>query len=73
MQWCKLGAELWGSSLAEKDQGILVKNKLNVSQQCALLAKRANGVLGCLRKSTAIRQREMILPLWSALVRHHLE
>lgn len=55
MQWYKLGADLWESSLAEKDQGILAKNKLNVSQHYALLAKKANGVLGCLRKSTASR------------------
>lgn len=55
MQWYKLGADLWGSSLAEKDQGILVKYKLNVSQHCALLAKKANSVLSCLRKCTASR------------------
>lgn len=56
------------STLAERDLGVL----LNVSQQRALPAK-TNGVLGCIRQTTANRSREVVLPLSSAMVRPHLE
>ncbi|PKU48658.1 rna-directed dna polymerase from mobile element jockey-like [Limosa lapponica baueri] len=61
------------SSSAEKDLGVLVNTKLNMSQQCVLAPKKANGVLGCVIQSTASKLREVIPPLYSLQVRPNLE
>lgn len=50
-----------------------MSEKLGISQQCVLAAQVPSHILGCIKISVASRSREVILPLYFALFRPHLD
>jgi len=72
MHQYRLGADLEKGS-AEKDLDVLVDTRLAISQQCALVAEKPNGILWYIKQSMASRLRVILFLLHSALMRPHLE
>ncbi|XP_065442239.1 dynein axonemal assembly factor 11 isoform X1 [Chrysemys picta bellii] len=69
----RMGRDCLGRSTAERDLGVIVDHKLNMSQQHDAVAKKANMILGCINRCVVSKTGEVILPLYSALVRPQLE
>ncbi|RMC05517.1 hypothetical protein DUI87_18711 [Hirundo rustica rustica] len=68
LQHYRLGTVWPDSGQAKRDLRVLIGSSLNMVQQCAQLAKKANSILAYIRNSVASRTREVILPLCSALM-----
>jgi len=69
----RLGREQIKSTPEEKDLGVFVRKNLNMTWQCVLTAQKANHILSCFTRSVTSGARPVILPLYCALVRPHLE
>ena len=67
-----LGKEI-ESVQQEKDLGVVITNDLKSSNPCIEAVKKAQKLLGYIKRQFRTRNKETILTLYNALVRPHLE
>ncbi len=56
-----------------KDLGVSVASSLKFSQQCKDAAGKANRMLGFINGNISFKTKDLILTLYSSLLRSHLE
>ena len=62
----------WKGAL-QRRTSILVGNRFAMSQQCTLVAKKANSILRYIKENTASRLRHILHLTYSLLAKPHLE
>ena len=57
----------------EKDLGVIFKNNLKAEEQCAVATKKANRILGLIKRTITSRSKKIIIQLYKSLIRPHLD
>ena len=61
------------STDSEKDLGVVITNDLKFSKQCIAVEKKAQKLLGYIKRQFGYRNKEIVLSLYNSLVRPQLE
>ena len=69
----KMGATVLGTTVKEKDLGVTISADMKVSEQCGIAASKGNKILGLIRRNITYKGKKLIIPLYKAIVRPHLE
>ena len=69
----EMGGTILSKTVKEKDLGVSMNANMKVSEQCRIAASKGNQVLGMIRRNITYKEKSLILPLYKAIVRPHLE
>ena len=69
----EMGGTILSTTVKEKDLGVTMNANMKVSEQCRIAASKANQVLGMIRRNITYKVKSLIVPLYKAIVRPHLE
>ena len=62
-----------GRTTQEKDLGVTFSADMKISEQCGIAASKENQILGLIRRTTMYKEKQLIVPLYKAIIRPHLE
>ena len=69
----KMGNVVLGRITQEKDLGVTFSVDMKVSEHCGMAASKGNQILGLIRRTIMYKEKQLIVPLYKAIVRPHLE
>ena len=69
----EMGGIILSKTVKEKDLGVTTNANMKVSEQCIISASKGNQVLGMIRINITYKENSLIVPLYKAIVRSHLE
>ena len=69
----ELGGTIISKTMKEKDLGVTMNANIKVSEQCRITASKGNQVLGMIRRNITYKEKSLIIPLYKAIDRPHLE
>ena len=69
----EIGGTILSKTGKEKDLGVTMNANMKVSEQCRIAASKGNQVLGMIRRNITYKEKSLIVPLYKAIVRPHLE
>ena len=69
----KMGDTVLGTTVKEKDLGVTISADMKVSEQCGIAASKGNQILGLIRRNITYKGKQLIIPLYKAIVIPHLE
>ena len=69
----EMGGTILSKTGKKKDLGVTMNADMKVSEQCRIAASKGNQVLGMIRRNITHKEKSLIVPLYKAIVRPHLE
>ena len=69
----KMGDAVLGRTTQEKDLGVTFSADMKVSEQCGIAASKGNQIIGLIWRTIMYKEKQLIVPLYKAIVRPHLE
>ena len=69
----EMGGSILSKPVKEKDLGVSMNANMKVSEQCRIAASKGNQILGMIRRNITYKEKSLIVPLYKAIVRPHLE
>ena len=69
----KTGDAVLDRTIKENDLGVTFSADMKVSEQCGIADSKGNQILGLIRRTIMCKEKQLIVPLYKAIVIQHLK